>query len=476
MSDAVFQSGKGQGIGSRLWQFAVAALWKRPFLTAFIISLAVLPFFLAPLHSWNMGPAGDTVPAELMPIAILHNHSLDFNQLLEQHPSQGDRNNLPYWLTLRYGKVVSFYPLVPGLMNLPVYWVADERGYDLYRYRYILSHITSSLICALATGFMFLSLDAICSRRRVAIAFAFIFALGTEVWSEGSRGMWQHGSSILLLAAALAIIVRKWKRGIPLAGVLLGLAIWNRPTNVLIVAPLALYVVLTYRRQIASFVCAMAVPLLFMAIYSYLYLGSVMYLGQGRSMVDDVSSPGGYLRGRFGEGLSGLLFSPNRGMLVFDPIFAAGMVFLIYATFSRREWSLYRYLLAGVVLSLWVYGHWLVWWGGYCFGYRLISELAPIMILATAMAWDRWLSRFLLTRWVFIAATLFSMYVHGLGAFYAYFSQFNYNPDSIDHDTARLWDVRNSETARDQSLLLADLHTIFSGHLPPIDYPKPTDN
>jgi hypothetical protein len=476
MIEAGFQSGRGQGIASRLRQIVVAVLWRSPFLTAVIVSLLVLPFFLAPLHSWNIGPAGDTVPAELMPIAILHNHSVDFNEILAQYPSQRDSNHLPYWLTLQYGRVVSFYPLVPGLMNLPVYLVADEKGYDLYRYRYILSHITSSLICALATGFMFLSLDAICARRRVAIAFAFIFALGTEVWSEASRGMWQHGPSILLLTAALAIIVRKWSRGIPLAGVLLGLAIWNRPTNVLIVAPLALYVVLTYRRQIASFVCAMAVPLLFMAIYSYMYLGSVMYLGQGRSMVDDISSPGGYLRGRFSAGLAGLLFSPNRGLLVFDPIFAAGLAFLIYATFSRREWSLYRYMLAGVILTLWVYGHWLVWWGGYCFGYRLISELTPLLILATAMAWERWVSRLWMTRRLFVAATLFSIYVHGLGAFYAYFSQFNFNPNSIDQNTARLWDIKQGETARDQSLLLTDLHTIFSGHLPPVDIPKPTNN
>jgi hypothetical protein len=283
------------------------------------------------------------------------------------------------------------------------------------------------------------------------------------------------GASILLLTAALAILVRNWSRALPLAGVLLGLAIWNRPTNVLIVAPLALYAVIRYRRQIPSFLAALAVPMLFMAIYSYLYCGSVMYLGQGRSMMDDLST-GGALRSDFGAGLAGLLVSPNRGLLVFDPIFAVGLVFLIYASFSRRELPIFKYMLAGIVLSLCCYAHWRVWWGGWCFGYRLISELTPILILATAVAWDRWVSRWAITRWTFIAAALFGIYVHGLGAGYSHLAHFNATPDNIDKDTARLGNLPEGELVRDQSLFLADMQSILTGHWPAVETPKPVDS
>ena len=314
-----------RGAWAAVWRLVVGVCWESPYLTAVILTAACLLIFLLPRGWWNGGASGDTAPAELLPIAILQYHSLDFNQLIEQHPSVANPRNLPYWFVERYGRVVSFYPIVPGLMNLPAFHVADWLGYDLFRYHYILSHISACVIGALSAGFMFLALDAICDRRAVAIGFTIVFAFGTEVWGTLTEGMWQHGPSILLLAMALAIVLRRWRWGIPTAGVLMGLAIWNRPTNVLLVAPIALYMAFAFRRQVVAFACAMAVPLLLMAIYSYLYCGSVMYLGQGRSVVADLSSShaaltaplpagvDGALRARWGPALPGCSFRPTAG-------------------------------------------------------------------------------------------------------------------------------------------------------------------
>ncbi|HEX4123747.1 MAG TPA: hypothetical protein VHY37_03410 [Tepidisphaeraceae bacterium] len=474
-----------RGAWARMRRVAWAVCWKNPTLTAVVLSVVCLLVFLAPRGWWNTGTSGDTAPAELLPIAILKYHALDFDRLIAEHPSVANRNDLPYWFTERNGRVVSFYPIVPGLMNVPTYSIAGWLGYDLFHYRYILSHITSCVIGALSAGFMFLALDAICERRVVAITFTIVFAFGTEVWGTLTEGMWQHGPSILLLSAAMMILLRRWRWGIPLAGVLLGLAVWNRPTNVLLVAPIALYAAFAYRRQVAAFACAMGVPLMLLAIYSYLYCGSVVYLGQGRSAVEDLSSankaltaplpPGvtGALRGPLGAGVAGLLFSPNRGLFVFAPIFAAGFAYLIYATFSLRENSIFRCMLAGILLSLWCYGHWFVWWGGWSWGYRLLSEWIPFLILASAMSWQRWLSRYRLTRWPFIAVGLWMIYVQTLGALYFRWNDFNFRPDNIDKNPARIWTIQGGEIARDQKLLWADLKTICSGHLPKMQTPKP---
>ena len=56
------------------------------------------------------------MPAELLPISLLHGHGFDFREFVS-----GD---LPYWFRLVRGRVVSNYPVLTGLLNLPVYTLA----------------------------------------------------------------------------------------------------------------------------------------------------------------------------------------------------------------------------------------------------------------------------------------------------------------------------------------------------------------
>jgi hypothetical protein len=442
------------------------ALLNRPILMAILLSLISLICYIAPLHSWNCeDTGGDSGAAELLPIAILEYHALDFDELVKNHPSLLSDNALPYYLMKRNDRTVSFYPIIPGLMNLPTHIVARSLGVDLFRYRARLSMVTSALVCSLSVGFMYLALCAACSSPLVAAGFALFHALGTEIWSQLSHTLWQHGPSLLLLNAALAIILRGRARHVGICGLLFGFAVWNRTTNVLIVGPLVIYLMFKHREQIVSLLFALAVPISTLLLYSHVYCGSVLYLGQGESPLRAVSEGGG-LRGDLLSGLSGLLLSPNRGLLFFDPVFLAGFVFLGFACFSISVSWVYKWMAVGTVLTLFVYGRWTEWWGGWCFGYRLVSELVPILTLASALAWERWLCRLSALRWAFGLAAAFSFYVNGLGALYYPISEFNFVPASIDDSPARLWRLRDGELARDQRLLLADLGGIFRGQLP----------
>lgn len=119
------------------------ARWRA--VLVFAIPLAV---YLAGLRYVG---SGDTEPAELLPISLLTEGNLDFNEFV---PGP----DVPYAYVRIGGRVVSSYPIMAGLLNVPVYATARVFGVDLYSQRFRLSMITASVICAFSVLFLFLAL------------------------------------------------------------------------------------------------------------------------------------------------------------------------------------------------------------------------------------------------------------------------------------------------------------------------------
>jgi hypothetical protein len=217
-----------------------------------------------------------------------------------------------------------------------------------------------------------------------------------------------------------------------MSGLALAVAVVNRPTNLLFALPLALYVLVDRRREAPGFFVLAAVPAALSAWYSAVCLGNAFVLTQAYS-------PGGF-GSHVAAGLSGLLASPSRGLFVFSPIFFFSIAGAAAAWRSEPD-RVYRYLAVGAILFVFVHSAWGEWWGGVCFGYRLLIELTPVLTLFLAVAWTRVIRRRPVWRAVFAALLVFSIGVQALGAF-VYPSAFN---RSIDLETGRLWDWRASE-------------------------------
>lgn len=369
--------------------------------------------------------SGDTEPAELLPISVLSGPSFHFDRLVT-----GD--DLPYCYVRVGGHVRSRYGILPGLLNVPVYAAAKAFGVDVLPHRSVLSLLTASLVCSLATLFLYLALTRVCLSRREALFFALTFAFGTCVWSVASRAMWQHGPSVLFLSAALWLLLSPGRGKTALAGLALALAVVNRPPNLLFALPLALYVILDRRAEAPGFFALAAVPAVLSAIYSAACLGNAFALTQAYS-------PGGF-GSNVAAGLSGLLASPSRGLFVFSPILLFSVAGAAAAWRSEPD-RVYRYLAVGAILFVLVYAAWEQWWGGVCFGYRLLIELTPALTLFLAAAWRHVIRPRRVWRAVFAALFVFSVGVQVLGAF-VYPSDFN---RGIDLETGRLWDWRASE-------------------------------
>jgi hypothetical protein len=416
---------------------ALAGLWvkHRAAIVSMLLFAAALRIFLGDLH---YVPSGDTQPAELLPIALLQQHSLTFDGLVD--PTQP----LPYWFLSVHDRVVSSFPIVPGLMNVPSYVLPDILGADLLDSRGELSLVTSSTVAAASVVLMFVVLRNLFGLTSTAVLGAVVYAFATCVWSVAAKSMWQHGPSLLFMTGALALLTTGDRRWLLPTGLLMGLAVWNRPTNLVFAVAIGAYVAWRGRSWLPSYLVGMAFPLAGMLLYSWYFLGEIDTFGQAQSF--------SHFDGNVGTGLLGILLSPNRGLFVFSPIFLLSLVGLVTVVRRPREFALTLALSIASMVLIAAYARWFMWWGGWTFGYRLVIETIPALVILAAIGWERWACG---RTWrVALVALLagVSVSTNWLGA--------TYYPCGFDSDTPvethpeLLWDVRTGELSRCAMLAL----------------------
>jgi hypothetical protein len=396
-------------------------------LTAVLIFVASFASLLVGTsYSW----AGDTLPAEKLPVAFLRNGGPDFTGLEPAEPA------VSHGFVRRGGRVVSVYPLLPGLLHCPVVLAAHVAGVDVERRHIGLARLSAAWIAAAATAFFFLALVPLV-RRETALLFTGVFLLGTEVFSVAGRGLWQHGSALLFINLSLALLVRGGRR-VRWAGMSLAVAVAARPTTLLLAVLLTFWVARRRRDELPGFLLLAAIPAAALAAYSALWLGSPFAMGQGQSL------------SQFGpfspEALLGILMSPSRGLFVYSPILVIGIFGIlrlrqVVAGAETRSLLVHAALFAPTLVFFCSF--WPNWWGGHSFGYRIVSELIPVLLIPAAIAWEAG-GRHLRALALVLAAV--SICVHSLGAYAP--SDFNRVPDNIDAHPERLWDVRDSDLAR----------------------------
>lgn len=297
----------------------------------------------------------------------------------------------------------------------------------------------ASFYTALAAAFIFLI-----SRRLLnehyALAAAFIFAFCTAAWSTASRGLWQQGPSMLLLAVALylAMLAKERPGLIQYLGIPLAAAYTVRPTNAIPAALFTLFVFIEHRQRFLRYLgWSAGVVLLFLAANLACYgapLAPYHLAGLG-----EMSFGAEALRA-----LAGQLISPGRGLLVYSPIFLLAPYGLWLKRRDGHKDTLDWYLV-GMIGA-----HWLTislfihWWGGQSYGPRLFASMLPLLVYFLLPVLAR-IQTAGITRQKALAATLSvlvlaSFLINLRGATAGAPFEWNGTPLSIDEDPSRLWD------------------------------------
>lgn len=216
---------------------------------------------------------------------------------------------------------------------------------------------------------------------RVATGGTVLFVFGTTLWPTGTSALWTHAPALLLLAAGMAALLSAHRRAPALAGLAIGLGVWLRPSLILILAAAAL-LYLPRRPALLSFL-ATAVPL-----GGGLLLYNVVVWGDVRGAYARSPDLGWSLD--LGSSLFGLTLGWWRGLFVYTPVLVLGVVGLVVAIQRRRSDPVARALAAlggGAVGILLLYAAWGPWWGGGSqYGYRLLLDATPVLVVLTCFA------------------------------------------------------------------------------------------
>jgi len=254
---------------------------------------------------------------------------------------------------------------------------------------------------------------------RAAALLALTYGIGTSAYSVSSQALWQHGPCELFVAlGAYFLLAKDRRRSDVLCGAAFALATVCRPTAALVVLCVALHLLIDDRRRLLWYLVGGIPVAVALAVYSQYSFGSLFSVGQMRVAADIARLKTGQpdvWQTPLWEGMAGLLVSPARGLFVYTPL-ALLACWGTGRAFRNSAWRDLRPLAVAAVLSTMVAAKRFDWWGGWCFGYRPIVDVAILLAFLSLPVVESIASS---RRWQAVWATLFaySFAVQLMGAF-----------------------------------------------------------
>ena len=358
------------------------------------------------------------------------------------------------------GRLVSHYPLGAPILVAPALLVLHPvvrliRHVDLFQdvllnedpFVGLASDIETalaSLIAALTAVVIYYSMRLVLNRRG-AVLLTLVFAFGTAAWSTASRGLWQHGPSMLMLALALyfALRARDEPRWIQFAGLPLAFSYVCRPTNAVPVLIFTIFVFVCYRPYALRYclwASLIAIPFLLESMHLYGTFLQPYYLprhGGGQPLILDA--------------LIGNLVSPARGLFIYSPIFLL-CGYGVFIWWRDGRFGSLEIVVTTIVIGHWlaisVFAHWPQWWGGASYGPRFFADVSPFLIYMLAPVVQLWQSATgrVAVPGIALFVLLFavSAFMHYRGATqWATWQWSEAQPglhEDVDVDPSRLWD------------------------------------
>ena len=279
-----------------------------------------------------------------------------------------------------------------------------------------LAKLQASLLVGISVAIVYLLVRRIVDRR-AALLLTFAYAFGTFAFAIASQLLWEHAATLLFIGLSLLLALGPPQHA-HRAGVAVALAVLVRPQNALFGLGLLAYLWIRRRRAVPGFLAWGAPPAAFLLTFDLIALGSPFATTRVWLWGTDPL-----------QGAIGMFLSPSRGLLVYGPFLLVAIAALGAAwrvrggalpdaaadrTVLLRSMGLV--LLANVVL----FALHEEWWGGWSYGNRYLSDLAPVYILAIAHVWDRWLVA-TWTRALFAGSVGWAVLLQSLGAAYQYF-------------------------------------------------------
>ncbi len=390
-----------------------------------------------------MGPiriAGDVVPATLLPFSIVLNHNIYLDKFVEYYKKNDTQTKYFYNYDSHY---ISSYPITLPLIISPIY-IPLKAFYNFNKMSveqiialaYKMGKFVSALITSLSVMFFFILSENLLQNTKKSIFLSIVYAFATENWAIASNSLWQHGFSELMIILCFISILKlenniKSKTFSFLLGLFLALAISERPTDIVFAVPVFLYILIYKNNYLIYFLLPLAL------IGSGLITFNLMFFKR---------LTGGYdanFNGNIFKGIIGLLFSPGRGLLIYTPITIFSFVGLILSLKNNKiENKIYPIASIFIIGQILLIAKWNMWWGGWTYGPRLLTDIVPALILLLAPILAI-ISKNKIILFCFTSLVMISIFIQIMGRFfvggYAWNSYY-----SVDKKPSCLWNIKDS--------------------------------
>jgi hypothetical protein len=382
----------------------------------FLVALPSALFFLA--RESNI-VAFDSAPVVPTAVSLVTNGNCDISSYVSLcetcYPAPKTVED-PYFVRRAGSAYYSAYPAGMVPFALPCVAIAKllRADFDDIGTFTRLEKWTASWVAALVLGVFFLIALHVVDPAPAAI-MTVMLATGSVVYTTIGQALWQHGGVVLwaLLVLLLEFDTSDQIRlpALAVQGFACAMMLACRPTAGTFAV---LFILWQCRRSVRRgiiFAAASLVAYLPWALFYQLLYGSTIGPTVSQAAMTNWQSLGL-------DSVAKVLFSPSRGVLVYQPWLGLSIVAFVGFICAKAEmpsrvplprgWTLFCLAFAAAHLA--VVSSWKCWWGGHCWGSRLASEAvvfaALVCLKPVALLWNMPMGRqFVLA--VALASSLF---------------------------------------------------------------------
>jgi hypothetical protein len=401
----------------------------------------------------------DTASNELLPMALARGDGpyLDRFLAIIIDPAA---DQTPWPMRQSHGHLVTRYAIGPAIVSMPIVAVQlaildrIDPGWDRNPGRaFLRAQRTSKVATALIAALTAMAIHRLLRRLDVglmAVPATLGAALGSNLWMIASQAPWEHGPAALMLTLSMIALTPPPTSPVRLllGGATTAMMVCCRPLDLIFALALMLRVAFDRPRALAWFLPGPIILGSALIAYNLWFFQSVTGgHGELETLHPILHGRAGAWSGDFLDGLTGTLFSPNRGLFVFCPWIVVALATLPATAKRFRAWPLSRWMVAALVVDLIVLSKYSVWWGGHSFGPRYWTDALPIfaVLLGFGLEWAWARSR--ATTALFVLTITWATALQAIGAF-CYPSTWNIAPIDVDHRPSRVWDWADSEITR----------------------------
>lgn len=391
-----------------------SAEWRKWWAGAVFVALPAAVVYL--WHPYSHIDSGDTWAAMPTALSVLRDGNVEVGEFVELAPASYRTphpmfEGLPYGTVRVNGRVYSRYPVGMTAFALPTAALARACGANVASESGLsaLDRVAAVTVATLVLVLVF-RLAVRLAPPRTAVLAAWLLALGSAVNTTIAQSLWQHGG---VAAGALAILVaelvpwfreRRWP--VAVQGAAVGLMYACRLSSGWLVVALGVGILIRSPRRGVVAAVAGAVGVLPWAVFYSVVYGTPFG-------PQHVQMNAGEWRWNLLDPLLGVLVSPSRGLLVYQPWVVLSVIGLAVRWRDSWAWVL-AVAAAGHTLLV---ASWNCWWGGACWGSRLLAEVQPLLLLLALPALTR--LRRSWAGWAVIAAVfLWATAIHMLGVWH----------------------------------------------------------